>query len=167
MPNTLKSVEGRQKIVLAFEKILHVEKGRPVRPKAEGREPRLNISVIFTSVDSTLKALKKAGALATSLGARITILVPQPVPYPLPLESPPVLLDWNERRFRVIASESPVETTVRIYLCRDRLETLASVLNSGSIVVLGARKKWWPTAEARLARSLRKAGHEVIVAELE
>jgi hypothetical protein len=93
--------------------------------------------------------------------------VPQPVPYPLPLESPPVLLDWNERRFRVIASESPVETTVRIYLCRDRLETLASVLNSGSIVVLGARKKWWPTAEARLARSLRKAGHEVIVAELE
>ena len=55
-------------------------------------------------------------------------MVPQVVPYPLPLESPPVLIDWNERRFRVIADESPVETTVRIYLCRDRLETLTAVL---------------------------------------
>ena len=154
-------------MVLAFERILQPGTGHPVRPEVEDRGPRLNISVIFTSVESTLKALKKAGALATRLGARITLLVPQIVPYPLPLESPPVLIDWNERRFRVIADESPVETTVRIYLCRDRLETLASVLNSGSIVVLGSRKKWWPTAEARLAGRLRKAGHEVIVAEME
>ena len=150
--------------MLAFERILQPGTAQPVRPEVEGREPRLNISVIFTSVESTIKALTKAGALATSLGARITLVVPQVVPYPRPIESPPVLIDWNERRFRVIAEQSPVETTVRIYLCRDCLETLASVLNSGSIVVLGARRRWWPTAESRLARSLRKAGHEVIVA---
>ena len=42
------------------------------------------------------------------------------VPYPLPLTSPPVLLDFSERQFRVLASQSPVETIVRIYLCRDR-----------------------------------------------
>ena len=153
--------------MLAFERILQPGTAQPVRREVEDREPTLNISVIFTSVASTLKALKKAGALATSLGARITVVVPQVVPYPLQLESPPVLIDWNERRFRVIADQSPVETTVRIYLCRDCLETLASVLNSRSIVVLGARKRWWPTAESRLAHSLRKAGHEVIVAETE
>ena len=153
--------------MLAFERILQPGTAQPVRRETEDREPRLNISVIFTSVESTLKALKKAGALATSLGARITLVVPQVVPYPRPIESPPVLIDWNERRFRVIAEQSPVETTVRIYLCRDRLETLTSVLNSGSIVILGARRRWWPTAESRLARSLRKAGHEVIVAEME
>jgi len=46
--------------------------------------------------------------------ARITLLVPQIVPYPLPLTSPPILLDFNERRFRLIAEQAPVETTVRL-----------------------------------------------------
>jgi hypothetical protein len=123
--------------------------------------------VVFTSAQSTLTALKKAGTLASSMGARITLLVPQVVPYPLPLESPPVLLDWNEKRFRVIANESRVETTIRIYLCRDPLEALISVLGAGSVVVLGGRKRWWPTKETRLARKLRKSGHEVILTETE
>jgi hypothetical protein len=151
----------------AFERILQPGISHPVRPEAEGRELKLNISVIFTSVESTLQALKKAGALASSIGARITLLVPQIVPHPLPLESPPILIDWNERRFRVIATESPVETAVRIYLCRDRLEILEAVLTPASIVILGSRKKWWPTSEARLARKLRKSGHEVILTETE
>jgi hypothetical protein len=35
------------------------------------------------------------------------MIVPQIVPYPLPLTSPPVLVDFNERRLRVIASKLP------------------------------------------------------------
>src|SRR6185436_19358236 len=99
----------------------------------------------------------------------ITLLVPQVVPFPLPLESPPVLLDWNERRFRVIASESPVDTTVRLYLCRDRRETLLSVLKPHSLVVVGGRRRrwWWPTSEEGLAKMLLRAGHEVIFAGTE
>lgn len=153
--------------MLAFERLPRPGTARPARPEAEDRAPRPNVSVIFTSEESTLRALDKASALASSLGARITLLVPQEVPHPLPLENPPVPIDWNERRFRAIAEQSPVETSVRIYLCRDGLETVASVLNAGSIVVLDARRRWWPTAESRLARSLRKAGHKVIVAERE
>ena len=79
----------------------------------------------------------------------------------------PVLLDFSERRFSVIADKSPVETTVRLYLCRDRLETLTKVLSPHSLVVLGGRKRWWPTSEKRLAGKLRRAGHEVILAETE
>ena len=86
--------------------------------------------MVFTSVEATLAALKEAGNLANSLGARITLVVPQVVPYPLPLETPPVLVEFNENRFRVIASESPVETSVQIYLCRDPFETLTLVLNA-------------------------------------
>ena len=119
----------------------------PPPPAIDETESRLNIAVVFTSVEATLVALRKAGALANRLSGRITLVVPQVVPYPLPLTSPPVLLDWNERRFRVIASESPVETTVLIYLCRDRLETLLAVLSPRSLVVIGGRKRWWPTAE--------------------
>lgn len=122
----------------------------------------LDISVVFTSLDATLSALHKAAGLAASLRARITLIVPQIVPYPLPLHSPTVLPDFNEASWRVIASRVPVETNVRIYLCRDRWEMLGMVLKPRSLVVVGYRKRWWPTAEDRLARKLRQAGHEVI-----
>ena len=136
-------------------------------PATRETSPRLNINVVFTSVDATLAALKEAGRLADRLAACITLVVLQIVPYPLPLKTPPVLIEFNERRFRIIASESPVETTVHIYLCRDPLETLPGVLQPHSVVVLGGRRSWWPTAEQRLARKLRRVGHEVILTESE
>jgi hypothetical protein len=151
---------------LAIEKILAPAIGQPSRPRVEEVGQRLNIAVVFTSLDSTLAALKEAGNLANSLGARITLVVPQVVPYPLPLENPPVAVLFNENRFRVMASESPVETSVHIYLCRDRFETLTSVLKPGSIVVLGGRKRWWPTKDESLARQLRRAGYEVLFKEM-
>jgi hypothetical protein len=162
----LRSVEGRN-ILLALERKIKPEAGQPPRAGDERADPKLNISVVFTSVESTLTALRKAGSLASSLGARITLLVPQIVPYPLPLESPPVLLDWNERRFHVVANQSPVETTVQIYLCRDRIEALESVLAPRSIVVVGCRRRWWPSADARLAHKLRRCDYEVILTEME
>ncbi|MBC8165444.1 MAG: hypothetical protein H7Y20_06185 [Bryobacteraceae bacterium] len=129
---------------------------------------RLSITVVFTSIASTLSALKRAAVLADQLHGRITLVVPQVVPYPLPLTSPPVLIDWNERRFHVIASESTVETTVCLYFCRDILDTLTKALSPRSLVVIGGRKRWWwPTSEERLAGKLRQAGHEVVFTERE
>lgn len=160
-------MEGRHNILLALERTLEAAPGRPAVAEFGEKGSPLNISVLFTSVRATLAALKRAGGLARSLGARLTLFVPQVVPFPLPLESPPVLLDWNEHRFSVIARESSVETTVRIYLCRDRVETLRTILTPRSIVVFGARKRWWPTAEERMARKLRRAGHEVILTPTE
>ena len=156
-------MEGRSHELLALEKVLNPRNQHPVDLNARQAESVLNIAVIFTSVNATLEALRQAGSLASSLGAHVTLLALQVVPYPLPLESPPVLLDWNENRFQRIAEESPVETTVRLYLCRETLQTLRDVLNPGSLVVIGARKNWWPfSREKRLARSLRRAGHDVV-----
>jgi hypothetical protein len=152
---------------LAIEKLLAPRTGHPTRPIGEEADQKLNIAVVFTSVESTLAALKEAGNLANSLGAKITLVVPQVVPYPLPLETPPVLVEFNEHRFRVLASESPVETSVQVYLCRDRLEMLLRTLSPNSLVVIGGRKKWWPTNEKLTARRLRKAGHKVLFIETE
>jgi hypothetical protein len=154
-------------MALALERMIAPLTGVPARPFAEESDSKLDISVVFTSVDTTLAALKEAGNLAASLGGRITLIVPQIVPYPLPLTSPPVLVDFNERRLRVIASQCLVETRVSIYLCRDPLETLQSVLKPHSLVVIGSRKRWWPTAEKRLAKKLRHIGHQVVVTERE
>jgi len=153
---------------LAFESTFRAATAQPIQaPATVQTESSLNINVVFTSVEATLMALKAAGALANRLCGHITLLVPQVVPYPLPLTSPPILLDWNERRFRVMASDSPVETQVLLYLCRDRAKTLAEVLRPHSIVVLGGPKRWWPTPETRLAKTLRRAGHDVIFKETE
>jgi hypothetical protein len=156
-------------MALALERMIAPVTGTPARPFTEETDSKLDISVVFTSVDATLAALREAANLlgnrASSLGGRITLIVPQIVPYPLPLTRPPVLVDFNERRLRVIASDCRVETRVSIYLCRDPLETLKSVLKPHSVVVVGSRKRWWPTAEKRLAAQLRRAGHEVVVTE--
>jgi hypothetical protein len=152
---------------LALESILAPAAGRPESPTVEEAESKLNISVVFTSVESTLAALKHAGAMAGSLGARITLVVPQVVPYPLPLSTPPVSHDFNERRLTVIAGQSRVETKVAVYLCRDRMQALQGVLKPHSLVVVGGRKRWWPSPEELLAKTLRRAGHDVIFSETE
>jgi hypothetical protein len=152
---------------LVLEKALVPAAARPENPPAGETRHRLDVFVVFTSVDLTLQALKQAGALAERLESRITLVVPQVVPFPLPLTSPPVLLEFNERRFSVLASQSPVETIVCIFLCRDRWEALQLALKPRSLVVIGARKGWWPRPEKRLARQLRRAGHEVVLVETE
>ena len=66
------SMGARNAMSLALEKILAPAVGRPESPATDETDPRLNISVVFTAIDSTLAALKHACAMANSLGARIT-----------------------------------------------------------------------------------------------
>jgi hypothetical protein len=152
---------------MAFERRLIPQVGDPSERPTRDAGHRLEVTVVFTSDPGTTAALESAAVLASQLSAHITLVVAQTVPYPLPLDSPPVLLDFSERRFAEIASLSPVETMVRLYLCRDRCETLKAVLRPHSLVVMGGRKSWWPTREKRLAEHLRHTGHEVIFTELE
>jgi hypothetical protein len=160
-------VEGQSNMPLAIEKLLVPATRYPAQPEADQEADRkLNISLVFTSVESTLASLKEAGASPSRLGARITRVAPQVVPFPLALESPPALVEFNARRFREIANYSPVDIKVHIYLGRDALLTLTP-LKPGSLVVLGGRKRWWPTREKKLARQLRRAGHEVVFKETE
>lgn len=154
-------------MTLAFQRLITPAAGHSKPNNRFEVEDRLNVAVVFTSETGTIAALKRAGALADRLAGRITLIVPQIVPYPVPLESPPILLDFSEHQFHEIAEGSPVETAVEIYLCRDRGETVEAVLERRSLVVIGGSKRWWQTAEQRLARRLRRAGHEVIFTETE
>jgi hypothetical protein len=152
---------------LALETILLPAARVAAQPPPVEAAPRLNIAVVYTSREATLAAIGEAERLAGNLSARLDLIVPQVVPYPLPLESPPVLVDFSEQRLRELAGQSRVEIAVRIYLCRDSGETLAQVLRPGSLVVLAGRRRWWPTRESGLARKLKRAGHEVVFKRLE
>ena len=161
-------MEQFSQLSAAFEQQLVPSTAKPGQRQAESGDGRLEISVVFTSAEAASAALRKAALLAGNLSARITLIVPQVVPFPLPLSSPPVLLDFREERLREIATSCVLETLVRIYLCRDRWDILKAVLTPNSLIVLGRRSGWWRfNNEQRLARRLRKAGHEVVVAEAE
>ncbi len=166
-PKRLFSTSGGRNTLLAIDKVSAPTIEHPWSPAEEGAHQKLNVSVVFTSVKSTLGALKEAGRLASNLRVNIVLVVPQTVPYPLPVEAPPVTVEYSEKRFRVIASESQVETSVQIYLCRDRFKALTSVLRPGAIVVLGGRKRWWPTKDEILARKLSRAGYEVVFKKMQ
>jgi len=155
--------EGKKHMVPSLAGSTDLDAGSVERPR--NADPRLEIFVVFTALELTAAALKKACALAGNLGARIVVLAARIVPYPLALTAPPVQPSFDESRLRRIVAGCPVETAVVLCLCRDLWQSLTLALTPNALVVLGVRKRWWPTREARLARKLRRAGYEVITAE--
>lgn len=140
-----------------------------IPPTALTSPAALEVIVLFTDVPSTLGALRTATQLVQGLAARVRLLVLHCVPYPLPLDQPPISLKFLGRHFRALVescdvetSGRSVETTADVYLCRDQWETLRTRLTPHSVVVIGKRSHWWPRPEDQLARKLRAAGHHVV-----
>ena len=143
-----------------LEKPISLIKG--VNPKV-----RPSVYVVFTSIDWTLKALEKARELAKPLDANIVVVAAQVIPFPLPLDRPPVPMEFIVKRFEERSNEFPERTRVIAYLCRNPLEALKHILHRNSPVVIGIRKRWWPTHEKKLAQKLRSAGYPVSLVETE
>ena len=130
----------------------------PAEPEPSG-DSKLDLKVIFTDLSATAAALATARSMARGLGARVTLLVAQVVPYPLPLADPPVPVEFVERMLEPFGADN-----VEIYLCRDRSETIRRALPPDSVVIVGARKwRWWPSWERTLTAMLRRDGRRVLV----
>jgi len=137
----------------------------PAPPDVSENGRKLDLQVIFTDLPKTAVALATARTMARGLGARITLMVAQVVPYPLPLAAPPVPVEFTEHALESIASE---DTAIEIYLCRDRNETIRRALPPDSLVIVGAQKRrwwpsWWPSCDHSLAKMLRQDGRRVLV----
>ncbi len=118
------------------------------------------VYVIYTNFEGTRRALCAAARLVRGLGIRLVLLAAQLVPFPLPLEEPPVASEFTRRRMADLAVEADAE--VRVLLCRDRGETLRRVLPPGALVLYAAPRRWWWGWERTLRRQLRREGHQVI-----
>lgn len=141
--------------------------GKALNPPAAPRFPSeaLELNVIFTDVQSTAAALNFAQSFARDLGARISLRAAVAVPFQLPLDQPPVSVAFLRDVMRKLVSQLKRETfdpTLHLYLCRDRLWALSQVLKPNSLVVIGGRKRWWPSAETRMARALQNQGYRVV-----
>lgn len=139
-------------------------------PGAGVAERPLDIVVVFTGISGTQAALNAAGAMARGLNTRVRLVVPQAIPYVYPLNQAPIATGFTERFLADLvgkAANGSTETAIEIYLCRDRLRTMREVLKPNSLIVIGGRKRIWPTKESRLAKKLRSNGHEVIFAAIQ
>jgi hypothetical protein len=125
---------------------------------------RFFIYVLFTEMRETRAALRSAESLSTGLPAALALLVPLTVPYPLPLNRPPVPLDFAARRIAELADAVTMKIRAYVYLCRDPEKTIQDALNPHSVVVIGTGLRWYFNKSERMARKLRRQGHDVVLA---
>jgi hypothetical protein len=153
---------------LAFRAVFHESEASGLQPVSQVpvKEPgRLRIYVLFTDMHETVVALQSAVALSAGLPSEITLLVPVLVPYPLPLDEPPVSLGFLCRRITQLAAGVTMEIEAYVYLCRDASMTIAEALDRESLVVIGRRKRWLWGSFPGVARKLRHMGHHVVLAD--
>jgi hypothetical protein len=130
--------------------------------ESNGTSPKLEVVVLFTSPGATIAAMHGAAALLQGLNGHISLLDFKTVPHQLPLDNPPISVDFIKRRLLAIASASFVETSAYVYLCRCPL-ALMSILKPGTLIVIACRGRWWPTWETKLAEKLRHEGYQIIL----
>ncbi|HEX5226390.1 MAG TPA: hypothetical protein VFW44_01715 [Bryobacteraceae bacterium] len=123
--------------------------------------------MLHTNAQITAKSLQKVARLAQDLAADIRLLVLQVVPYPLPLEMPDVPLEFISQNLLETLSPLGVDVRVDIRLGRDKEAMLESAFPPASLIVVGPRRRWWPSPENRIARLLRRQGHQVISTDSE
>jgi hypothetical protein len=133
-------------------------------PPGDGDPPQ-EVIVLFTTHSGTLAALQTASRLGAKLGAPPQVVMLYEVPYTLPLEERAIPEGFRENEVRALKRDFHGEVLLRICLCRHPRQILRQVLPPRALIVMGAKKRWWPSREGRLARMLRKEGYELVIAK--
>jgi hypothetical protein len=124
-------------------------------------EAELDLVVPFTTPELTRAALDAANRMGGGLNATLRLVKVQVVPFPLELEQSPVYIDFLKEQLAQFHSDLPVTGEIR--LAREFEAGLLGALLRDSVVVLATPKRPWKTRNQRLAATLRRAGHKVIL----
>ena len=117
-----------------------------------------------TSLEGMRVALATAVPLARGRRARLVVLVPHIVPYPLPVGAPAEATAFTERCYRELLHEAHGEAEIRVCLCRTPRDVLAVLPMASTVVVGGRVGPAWLSLEERLSRHLIRLGHHAVLA---
>jgi hypothetical protein len=124
-------------------------------------EAELDLVIPFTTPELTRSALDAANRMGGGLNATLRLVKVQVVPFPLSLDQSPVYVDFLRDQLMHFQSELPVAGEIR--LSREFEAGLRGTLGRDSVVILATAKRLWRTRNERLAASLRRAGHKVVL----
>jgi hypothetical protein len=148
--------------------IIPIARARTSGPtsSSKGLEPTgwapQQIYVLFTSLEETLHAVRVAGRLASAIGSGVTVIDFRAIGFGAPLDHPAGLSPVETDAFRARLAEEDGDVRVRVCLCRDVRQAVRSVIDGRSLIVIGGRRHWWPTASTRWQRIVEKEGYVVV-----
>jgi len=119
------------------------------------------LAIPYTAPELAKAALRHA-AVCSDLDVHVRLVDVQVVPFPCPLNQPPIDQKFSQCRLNDLVKESGLPGKGAVVYTRDWLEGFRQVLEPGSLVIVASKKRWWPTREEKLARTLKKAGHDVL-----
>jgi hypothetical protein len=123
------------------------------------------VYVVYTSTDETIAALRIAGEFARALNVPLILVHYRAVPYPLAVDHPAGVSPIHSEQFLERLRAEEIDVVSRVYLCRDDRRAIGAALNMPSLVVVGGRRRWWPTKAQNWQRALEAAGHYVVFVE--
>jgi hypothetical protein len=124
------------------------------------------VYVVATTFTGTRPALEAAIPLAKGSRARLVVLVPQVVPYPLPVDVPTEATAFTEGRYRDLVHEMNGEAEIKVCLCRTPRDVVQTIPPASTVVLGGPTGAVLPSREERLTRRLTHIGHRVIFAPI-
>jgi len=123
---------------------------------------------IATTFAGTRAALTAAIPFARGTGARLVLLVPHVVPFPLSIDSPVDPTRWPAERYRALLRDLHGDGQVRVCLCRNANDVIGGMLPPHATIVIGGPTGSWLTSrEERLAHRLVHQGHHVVFVPIE
>ncbi len=136
----------------------------PLEPNSGKQAQPLSVNVVYTGPETTITALRAADTLARNLSATVHIRAFIAVPRQLVIEYAFTSVQFFKRLIGDLVERfgsKSCEYVLHINVCRSRVETLLRVLRPSSLVVIGGRRRLWPTAESRLSKAAISGGHSV------
>ena len=118
--------------------------------------------VPYTTPELTRAALQAAAA-CSDLDVQVSLTDIQVVPFPCPLDQPPINREYSEKRLRELLESSGASGEATILYTRNWIDAFRRLLGPRSVVLIATKQPWWPTRESKLARALSRAGHQVML----
>ena len=121
------------------------------------------VNVVYTTAQNTRVALEAATVFSGDLKIDIRVLFLQIVPYPLPIDEPTITTSAIVNRILLeLRSDCQPGFMLQYCFCRDYDEALVRILKPHSVVVMGKPAGAFALRERRIARTLRRLGHQVL-----
>ncbi|HXB73075.1 MAG TPA: hypothetical protein VNY05_32865 [Candidatus Acidoferrales bacterium] len=121
----------------------------------------MEVVVPYTEWAITDALLKRAAALTAGLNVRLTLVAVHTIPYPADFPGPASVHAHLVEQLQNLAGRCTLPVQAQVVMARSREEGFRYILRPDSMVLLGTRKRLWPTSEERLAKMFVADGHKV------